>query len=80
MENGATNNTFINCSMSCPKCKSRAYIPDGKYSALGENIFAVLHDISDVSLKNLLKLLKKVSIQMNYQKKSKKKCKPMFLN
>ncbi len=47
----ATDNTFINLMYGiCPKCGTVGRIPDGKYSGIGDKLFATLFDIADIGI------------------------------
>ena len=47
----ATDNTFINLLYGiCPKCGTVGRIPDGKYSGIGDKLFATLFDITDIDI------------------------------
>ncbi|MBN1397318.1 MAG: hypothetical protein JXA06_04720 [Bacteroidetes bacterium] len=49
----ATDNTFINLLYGiCPKCGTVGRIPNGKYSSIGDQLFATLFDIPDIAILN----------------------------
>ncbi|MCP4374493.1 MAG: hypothetical protein GY797_41285 [Deltaproteobacteria bacterium] len=56
----AKNLTLKNISIACPKCGSDGKVPDGKYDAIGDTLFASLKNITDINaLKKSLELLKR---------------------
>jgi len=57
------NTNFVTSNMSygpCPKCGSDGKIPDGRYDAFGDSLFAFLENISDASvIKKAVEAIKK---------------------
>ena len=70
----AQNVSFQNIGMGpCPKCGGGGKIPDGTYSVLGDNLFALLEDINDFAVFHKIVATLKRDLKRNKSPKNIKK-------